>query len=158
MYQISVAQDLWVPPCPAIRKHHHSAQGAKERKSHLLQAATKKVSKFRSNRSVLDTPPRWHASRPNLFIISELDGDERVLRSFNLVSSGFRSQPKVPFCFLSFMEQNLRKETNISEQINWERRQAVNPEKEKRPTSCRRKQDVEKVRKRKEKNREETGS
>lgn len=50
------------------------------------------------------------------------------------------------------------KEASISEQINWERRQAVNPEKEKRPTSCRRKQDVEKVRKRKEKNREETGS
>lgn len=116
------------------------------------------VSKFRSNRSVLDTPPRWHASRPNLFVISELDGDERVLRSFNLVSSGFRSQPKVPFCFLAFTEQNLWKEASISEQINWERRQAVNHEKEKRPTSCRRKQDVEKVRKRKEKNREETGS
>lgn len=125
LYQISVAQDLWVPPCSAIRKHHHSAQGAKERKSHLLQAATKKVSKFRSNRSVLNTPPRWHASRPNLFVISELDGDERVLRSFNLVSSGFRSQPKVPFCFLAFTEQNLWKEASISEQINWERRQST---------------------------------
>lgn len=43
LYQISVAQDLWVPPCSAIRKHHHSAQGAKERKSHLLQAATKRT-------------------------------------------------------------------------------------------------------------------
>lgn len=51
----------------------------------------------------------------------------------------------------------MQKETNISEQINRERRQAVNSEKEKRPTSCRRKQDVEKVRQRKEKNRE-TGS
>lgn len=81
-------------------------------------------------------------------------------RSFNLVSTGFRSQPKVSFCFLSFRKQNLRKETDtyITEQTNWERRQAVNPEKEKRPTSCRRKQDVEKVRKRKEKNRDETGS